>query len=250
LVVGILHPGEMGAAVGAALRGNGHDVLWASNGRSPETVRRAAEAGLRDVESVGVLLAEADVVFSIVPPHAASAVAADAVGLVGLFVDANAVSPATVRGLAPARLVDGGLIGPPPLAPGTTRLYLSGEEADDVAALFAGSPLEARVLVGGVGAASALKMVYAAWSKGAAALVLAIRDVAQANGVEEPLLVEWNESAPELLSRLPQAEKSADAKGWRWVGEMEEIADTFAAAAQPDGFHRAAAQVYREWGAR
>jgi 3-hydroxyisobutyrate dehydrogenase-like beta-hydroxyacid dehydrogenase len=250
LVVGILHPGEMGAAVGAALRGNGHDVLWAAQGRSPDTARRAGEAGLRDVASVGALLAEADVVFSIVPPHAASAVAADAVGLVGLFVDANAVSPATVRGLPPARLVDGGLIGPPPLAPGTTRLYLSGAEAEAVAPLFAGSPLEARVLGGGIGAASALKMVYAAWSKGTAALVLSIREVARATGVEEPLLAEWNESAPELPSRLAEAEKSAETKGWRWVAEMEEIAETFAAAGQPDGFHRAAAQVYREWETR
>ncbi len=250
MVVGILHPGEMGAAVGSALLGNGHDVLWASQGRGADSVRRAGEAGLRDVESVGALLAEADVVFSIVPPHAASPVAADAVGLVGLFVDANAVSPATVRELAPARVVDGGLIGPPPVEPGTTRLYLSGDEASDVAALFAGSPLDARVLDGGVGAASALKMVYAAWSKGTAALVLAIRDVARATGVEEPLLAEWSESVPELLPRLMQSERSAATKGWRWIGEMEEIADTFAAAGQPEGFHRAAAEVYREWADR
>jgi 3-hydroxyisobutyrate dehydrogenase-like beta-hydroxyacid dehydrogenase len=240
----------MGAAVGSALLGNGHDVLWASQGRSPETERRAGEAGLRDVGSVGALLAEADVVFSIVPPHAASAVAADAVGLDGLFVDANAVSPATVRGLPPARLVDGGLIGPPPLESGTTRLYLSGGEADTVAPLFAGSPLEARVIDGGVGAASALKMVYAAWSKGTAALLLAIRDVARSTGVEGPLLAEWDESAPELHARLARAEQAADTKGWRWIGEMEEIADTFAAAGQPDGFHRAAAQVYRDGGIR
>ena len=250
MVVGILHPGEMGAAVGAALRGNRHDVLWASQGRGADSVRRAEEAGLRDVESVGVLLAEADVVFSIVPPHAASGVAADAVGFGGLFVDANAVSPATVRGLAPARLVDGGLIGPPPLESGTTRLYLSGEAAEDIAGLFTGSPLEARALAGGIGVASALKMVYAAWSKGTAALVLAIRDVARATGVEEPLLAEWSESVPELLPRLMQAERSAATKGWRWIGEMEEIADTFAAAGQPEGFHRAAAQVYREWADR
>jgi transposase-like protein len=95
------------------------------------------------------------------------------------------------------------------------------------------------------GDASALKMVYAAWSKGTAALLLAIRDVARAHGVEDALLAEWRESLPELLERLPQAERSAAAKGWRWIGELEEIADTFAAAGQPEGFHRAAAEVYR-----
>jgi 3-hydroxyisobutyrate dehydrogenase-like beta-hydroxyacid dehydrogenase len=196
------------------------------------------------------VLAQAEVVISIVPPHAAHTVAARAAGFAGVFVDANAISPDSARGLAPARLVDGGIVGPPPLEPGLTRLYLSGDGADSVAALFAGSAVDARVLAGGVGAASALKMTYAAWSKGTAALVLAIRAVARADGVEEALLAEWGESVPELLERLPRAEGAASAKGWRWVGEMEEIADTFAAAGQPDGFHRAAAQVYREWATR
>jgi 3-hydroxyisobutyrate dehydrogenase-like beta-hydroxyacid dehydrogenase len=249
LIVGLLHPGEMGSAMGAALRTNDHDVLWASAGRSEDTARRALEAGLRDAGSVGGLLAEAELVLSIVPPHAASSVASAAAGFGGVFVDANAISPATARSLAPARVVDGGIVGPPPLERGTTRLYLSGDGADDVAALFAGSAVDARLVTGGIGAASALKLTYAAWSKGTAALVLAIRDVARANGVEDPLLAEWGESVPELLQRLRQAESSADEKGWRWIGEMEEIADTFAAAGQPEGFHRAAAQVYRAWAA-
>lgn len=240
----------MGSAVGAALRGNGHDVLWASSGRSDATVRRAREADLSDAGSIEALLAEAEVVLSIVPPHAAPAVAAEAAGFEGIFVDANAISPATVRSLAPRQVVDGSIVGPPPHRPGTTRLYLSGEGADAVAALFTGSTVEARIVEGGIGAASALKMAYAAWSKGTAAMLLAIRDVARANGVENTLRAEWGDSAPELLERLPQAEHAADAKGWRWIGEMEEIADTFAAAGQPEGFHRAAAQVYRAWATR
>jgi hypothetical protein len=134
------------------------------------------------------------------------------------------------------RFVDGGIVGGPPDEPGTT-LYLSGTGAASVAALFVGSNVQPRV----VADASAMKMVYAAWSKGTAAMLLAIREVAEHFGVEE----EWRLSVPELLERLERAERSADAKGWRWIGEMEEIADTFAAARQPDGFHRAAAKVYR-----
>ncbi len=88
-------------------------------------------------------------------------------------------------------------------------------------------------------------MVYAAWSKGTAALLLAIRDVARANGVWDDLQAEWLVSAPELPARLVAAERSAGEKGWRWIAEMEEIADTFAASGAPDGFHRAAAEVYR-----
>jgi hypothetical protein len=89
--------------------------------------------------------------------------------------------------------------------------------------------------------ASAVKMAYAAWSKGTTAMLLAIREVARANGIED----EWRLAASELADRLPRAEAAKATKGWRWVGEMEEIADTFAAAGQPDGFHRAAAEVYR-----
>jgi hypothetical protein len=88
-------------------------------------------------------------------------------------------------------------------------------------------------------------MVYAAWTKGTAALLLAINSVARAEGVEETLLEEWRHSLPDLPEALARAGRSADAKGWRWVGEMEEIAATFAAAGLPDGFHLAAAEMFR-----
>jgi 3-hydroxyisobutyrate dehydrogenase-like beta-hydroxyacid dehydrogenase len=164
-----------------------------------------------------------------------------------VYVDANAVSPDTAREIAArvTRFVDGGIVGPPPREPGTTRLYLSGPEADAVAELFSGSVLEARVLSAEPGAASALKMAYAAWTKGGAALLLASFAAAEANGVGEALLAEWRVSIPEVEGRLGSAARSALTKGWRWVGEMEEIARTFAAAELPSGFHEAAAEVYR-----
>ena len=241
--VGLLHPGEMGAAVGAVLRGQGVRVVWASEGRSDETRARADKAGLEDVGSVSKV-AEAGVVFSICPPHAALDVARSVGSLGGVYVDANAVSPATaVRvGEVVDTFVDGGIVGPPPREPGTTRLYLSGERAEEVAELFAGSVLEARV----VSNASAMKMAYAAWSKGTAAMLLAIRELAIREGVEAPLLAEWDLSQPELRDRHARAARSAAKKGWRWVAEMEEIAATFEAAGLPGGFHRAAAEVYRE----
>jgi hypothetical protein len=138
------------------------------------------------------------------------------------------------------RFVDGGIVGAPPREAGSTRLYLSGPDADEAAELFAGSILDARVVSDEVGDASAVKMAYAAWTKGTAAMLLAFRE-----GVEAALLAEWDFSQPELRDRFAQAERSAKAKGWRWVGEMEEIAATFEAAGLPGGFHRAAAEVYR-----
>jgi hypothetical protein len=236
VIVGLLHPGEMGASVGRALQANRHDVLWASEGRSESTRERARS--FRDVGTVGELAQQAELVLSICPPHAALDVARAIAGFDGVYVDANAISPLRAREIAAVHpsFVDGGIVGGPPDEPGTT-LYLSGQGAASVAVLFVGTNLEPRVVAN----ASAVKMAYAAWSKGSAAMLLAIRDVARHFGVEE----EWARAAPELASRLPRAEYAAATKGWRWTGEMEEIADTFAAAGQPDGFHRAAARVYR-----
>jgi 3-hydroxyisobutyrate dehydrogenase-like beta-hydroxyacid dehydrogenase len=239
--VGLLHPGEMGAAVGAVLRGQGIRVVWASEGRSDETRARAEGARLEDVGSVDAV-AQSDVVFSICPPHAALEVARSS-DFAGIYVDANAVSPATAAevGRVVGEFVDGGIVGSPPREPGTTRLYLSGDRSGIVAELFAGSALDARV----VRNASAVKMAYAAWTKGTTAMLLAIRELARREGVEETLLAEWDLSLPGLRERHARAERSADAKGWRWVGEMEQIAATFEADGLPGGFHRAAAEVYR-----
>ena len=236
MIVGLLHPGEMGSAVGRVLQGNGHEVVWASEGRSDATRERART--FRDAGTVHSLAGEAELILSICPPHGAVDVAGSLRGFDGIYVDANAISPMRAQEVAALhpRFVDGGIVGGPPEEPGTT-LYLSGDEAPAVAALFDGSVLETRV----VNDASAVKMVYAAWSKGTAAMLLAIRDVARHFDVED----EWRLATPELAERLVGAERSADAKGWRWIGEMDEIADTFAAAGEPEGFHRAAAEVYR-----
>ena len=236
MIVGLLHPGEMGAAVGRVLQSNGHEVVWASDGRSEATRVRAQS--FRNVETVAALTEQAELILSICPPHAALDVAREVAGFDGVYVDANAISPMRAEEVAVLhpRYVDGGIVGGPPTERGT-KLYLSGSGAASVAVLFVGSILEARV----VADASALKMAYAAWSKGSAAMLLAIRDVARHFGVED----EWRLAAPELAERLPRAEHAKATKGWRRIGEMEEIADTFAAAGQPDGFHRAAARVYR-----
>jgi 3-hydroxyisobutyrate dehydrogenase-like beta-hydroxyacid dehydrogenase len=246
-IVGVVHPGAMGSVVGAALQERGHEVLWASEGRGEETAARAAAAGLRDVGSVAALRSRADVVLSIVAPHAAVELAEAFSGFDGVFVDAKAVSPQTARSVEAAvgaRFADGGIIGPPPTRAGTTRLYLSGSEARAVAELFEGTALEAIVLDDGVGAASALKMSYAAWTKGTAALLVAIRETARGHGVDDDLVREWAISQPRLAERHSRAVESTADKGWRWVAEMREIAATFSAAGQPDGFHLAAAEVF------
>ncbi len=120
LVVGLLHPGEMGAAVATQLREKGRFVLWASQGRSAATVERAEQAGLRDAGTVEELAEASDVILSVCPPHGALAVAGSIAGFKGIYVDANAVSPMTAREIASiveeggGQFVDGGIVGSPP----------------------------------------------------------------------------------------------------------------------------------------
>ena len=236
MIVGLLHPGEMGAAIGGALQSAGHEVIWASDGRSEATRVRAAD--FVDAGSVANVVARSEVVFSVVPPSAAVELAESLPPFDGIYVDANAVSPATaVRvGSVVKRFADGGIVGGPP-AP---RAYLSGDDAARVAALFEGSAIETEL----VSNASALKCAYAAWTKGSGALLLAIREFAQAERIWEPLAEEWARSQPQLADRLAIAERSASRKGWRWIAEMEEIAAAFAADGLPPGFHEAAATIW------
>jgi 3-hydroxyisobutyrate dehydrogenase-like beta-hydroxyacid dehydrogenase len=250
--IGVLHPGEMGVTVGASARVNGSRVLWASEGRSAQTRERAAAAGLEDAKTLASLCAASGVILSVCPPHSALdlARAVAAQGFSGVYVDGNAVSPGTAREIgriierAGATFVDGGIIGPPARARGTTRLYLSGEQAGRIARLFAQGPLEAIALDGGPGAASALKMAYAAYTKGTAALLVSIRALAIRAGVDQALLDEWARSQPELGARSERAAGETARKAWRFTGEMAEIAATFDDAGLPDGFFRAAGEIY------
>jgi 3-hydroxyisobutyrate dehydrogenase-like beta-hydroxyacid dehydrogenase len=249
--VGLLHPGEMGAAVGGCLVSVGHEVLWDPAGRSRATTGRALAAELTGV-AFDRLVAKSSVILSVCPPHAALDVArqvADA-GYTGCYVDANAISVATAEQVAAivtaagAAYVDGGIIGQPPEVAGYTRLYLSGPRADEVRVLFNRSRLDARVAEGPLYAASTVKMAYAAWTKGSSALLLAARALARAGGVERTLLAEWSLSQEALGDQSERSASAAAAKGWRWVAEMEEIAASMAAAGLPPGFHEAAADIY------
>lgn len=251
--IAMLHPGEMGAAVANCLVRNGHRVIWASEGRSESTRQRAQAAGLIDGGSLQQTLSAADLALAVCPPHAAVSLAHEVAKstFAGIYVDANAVAPGTAREVAgivsaggKVSFVDGCIIGLPPTGGGSTRMYLAGSAAAEVSALFDGSALQAPVLASDIGSASALKVCYAAWSKGSVALLTNIRALAAAEGVDTALAHEWELSAPDALQRSGLVSGQAR-KAWRWVGEMEEIADSFGAAGLPDGFHHAAAEIYR-----
>lgn len=254
-VIGILHPGAMGAALGSALKARAGAVIWADAGRTHATAKRAELADLVAVPDVADLARRAHLIISICPPHAAREVAGQvAAALAGrderpLYVDANAVSPDTVAAveqtLGAGTVCDGAVIGPPAWERGHTVLWLSGPGADAVAALFEGTPFEARVLGDRIGAASGLKACFALQSKALPTVWLAIEDAARRFGVTEALRGELDRTGAGYDAALAAVRAKASGKAWRWAGEMDEAADALAAVGVPDGFSRAAAEMYR-----
>ncbi len=251
--IGILHPGEMGVFVAASAANGGHVVRWVSEGRSPATQRRARERPLVETSSLEELCERSTIILSVCPPHAAEEVARQVLAhsFRGLYGDLNAISPTrTIRlcELMASRdieFVDGGIIGGPDWTTGTTRLYLAGRAADRIAACFTAGPLQAAVLGDRVGKASALKMCYAAYSKGTTALLSAILAAAEKLEVREELERRWSADEPGFADQAEGRARRVTAKAWRYAGEMEEIAATFSAVGLPGGFHEAAAELYR-----
>ena len=239
----------MGAAVGAVLRGRACRASGRREGRSEETRERAEAAGLEDAGSVAELRRR-DVVLSICPPHAAlesrarsAASRASTSTRTRRAGDAREVAEVVLA--AGGRFVDGGIVGSPPREAGTTRLYLSGADAEEVAELFAGSIARGarRLRVARVGAQDGVRRVDEGNGRDAARDPRARVPRGRRGGAARRVGPLPAGAARPLRSARP---RSAEAKGWRWVGEMEEIAATFEAAGLPGGFHRAAAEVYRE----
>jgi 3-hydroxyisobutyrate dehydrogenase-like beta-hydroxyacid dehydrogenase len=249
--IAILHPGEMGAAVARTLQNSGHEVWWASHGRSAGTHRRAAAAALSDAGSLANVCGQCEIIVSVCPPEFAEGMAKEIAGLrfQGLYLDANAISPERARRIgcimkaAGIRFVDGCIIGLPARNRGQTWIYFSGQDAPEAAACFTAGPLEAEVLEGEIGKASALKMVFAAHTKGMAALRAAVLGAAHQLGVLPDLEKQWSRSGP-LMAQAVSSVQHVAPKAWRFVAEMREIAATFEAAGMPPGFHQAAEQIY------
>ena len=236
--VGIVSPGAMGSAIGDCLRRGGARVVATLAGRSARTERLARDAGLELLPSLGEVVAVSDVVLSIVPPDRAEAVAAE-LGAARLLADLNAVSPETARRISGE--VDGSISGPPPLEAGTTRIYLSGPRAGEVAGLpFDG--VEVIVVGEEVGLASAVKMSTASVYKGSVALLVRALRAADHYGVLEHVLADLGPLADGAGRRIARAA----AKSGRYVGEMHEIAAAQAAAGLDPALFEVMAAVYAE----
>jgi 3-hydroxyisobutyrate dehydrogenase-like beta-hydroxyacid dehydrogenase len=253
--IGILHPGAMGISVAASALQSGHKVCYASEGRSDATLARASEQNLRDLGTLAQLCQTCSIIISVCPPHAAEDVAQDVIeqGFKGLYLDANAISPQKTKRIgemltsAGITFVDGGIIGGPAWDPGETWLYLSGPEAEAkrIADGFSEGLLETSIIDDEIGKASALKMCYAAYTKGTTALLTSILALSEAQGVRSELMTQWECDWPGLPAQTESRTRRVTAKAWRFAGEMDEIASTFEAAGLHGGFHRAAGEIFR-----
>lgn len=250
--LGILHPGEMGISIAASALHTLGRVYWCPAGRSAATRARAEQQGLTALASLQELCATCELIIGVCPPHAARAQACAVVdaGFTGCYVEANAIAPATVQDIgaqmtaAGITFVDGGIIGLPAWQPHSTWLYLAGPQADSVAACFSKGPLETAVLGATIGQASALKMCFAAWNKGSTALLATVLAAAEASGVRAALEAQWDIYTPDFAEQSHKRVRGGARKAWRFTGEMEEIAATFAAASVPPEFFQGAAASY------
>jgi 3-hydroxyisobutyrate dehydrogenase-like beta-hydroxyacid dehydrogenase len=253
--VGILHPGSMGAAVAACAAANATEVLWCEAGRSAVSAARAEQFGLTPVAVLPELLDRSDIVISLCQPAAAEDLAHDVAeyGFTGVFVEANAINPERTKRIATllepeSIVVDGGVVGSPPVRGKTPTLYVSGP-ADTTArieALFAGTAVRTKVLGTEVGKASALKLSYASFQKTSRVLVALAVGMAREHGVDQELIEVASRRTDSYLSEPQYVAKTA-ARAWRWGPELEEAADALAAAGLPPEILRAAVTTLARW---
>ena len=251
--IGVIHPGMMGICVAATVQNSGHEVYWLAEGRSPQSRQRAEKFNLCDAGTLGAMCETCSVIISVCPPHAAEEVAQQVLAhsFQGVYLDVNAIAPRRSvrigRAMAAAGVdfIDGGIIGFPVWEREKSWLYLSGEKAREAVSYFSGGPLETSVVGHEIGKASALKMCYAAYTKGTTALLCGILGTAEALGVRGELETQWSRDWPNFGDQAGERVRNVTAKAWRFAGEMAEIAATFREAGLPGEFHDAAEMIYQ-----
>ena len=254
--VGVMSPGDMGSGVGGILVRSGLRVITSLKGRSEASSTRAAEQGIVDVGSLDDVVASSDLMLSILVPSEALVFAASAAESIVrtnshvAFADCNAVSPATgvkigkIITAAGGMFIDAGIIGGSPRSGAIPRFYASGEHAGILAELD-GKGISVPVMRGAGGRASGLKLLYAALTKGTAALHASTLMAAKSLGLFDDLIHELEQSQSGTLTAMGRV-NSISAQAFRWIGEMEEIASTFEDAGVTPNIHAGAAEPFQK----
>jgi 3-hydroxyisobutyrate dehydrogenase-like beta-hydroxyacid dehydrogenase len=253
--VAVQSPGDMGSAVGRALRENGFDVISCLEGRSERTRSLAAAAGIADGGSMADVVRRADLILSIMVPSEAETLArhvAHAIRETGAdvaFADCNAISPESTKRVgriieeAGGKFIDAGIIGGPPRGGAPPRFYASGPH-EAILGELDGRGIAVPLMGGEVGRASAIKMCFASITKGTNALYTAAMVAAESLGVYDDLLAEMSAGQADTVRKMERVSTLSD-RAFRWIGEMEEIAATFADAGVTPKIHEGAAETFR-----
>ena len=254
--IAVISPGDMGHVVGKVIRDKGLRVITSLSERSALSCARAARSGMEDVGSLRTVLQEADAVMSIMPPDRALSFAEAAAGVVPkddlpVFADCNAISPTTAEKMRDVVEISGmdfvkiGIVGPPPgRGEGGTRFYAAGPAAETLAFLD-GEGIKYQCLGGNCSQAAAVKMCYAALTKGTMTLHTAGLTVAELLGVSDVLHHELAASQSFHWDLMNNRVPFYPADAGRWAGEMDEIAETFVDAGVTGYLHKGAADIFR-----
>lgn len=254
--IGVMSPGDMGQAVAQQLKNKGFKVCTALDQRSARSKTLALQAGLTDVGSVAKLVETCDVILSVMNPGSALEFAGEVAQALAaarrnvLFVDCNAISPVTMQQInlkitaAGGRCADAGIIGPPPRGTAKMTLYVSGPEARELEQLET-PQVKVHFLSERSGDASAIKMCYAAMTKGVQALVLELLIAARRLGVDAALEAQIKSSRSDVYNFVIDALPRMPPKAYRWVPEMEQIAQTFEGAGMTPRIFEGAADMYK-----
>ena len=255
--IGVTSPGDMGQGVAMCIKAMGFNVCMASSGRSERTRGLGEKAGLTDCVTLEKLVQTCDMVLSILDPGAAVtnardiAAACKATGRKIVFVECNAIAPQTMQEIAElmtavgCTVVDAGIIGPPPRNGAKQRLYVSGPNAGLLNRINC-PQIDVRVAGEKIGDASAVKMCYAALTKGSIALGTELLMAARKLGVEKTLEAEFKGSQAELHQSVLSRAAGMPFKAYRWVPEMHEIAKTFEGVGMTPRILQGAADLYAQ----
>jgi 3-hydroxyisobutyrate dehydrogenase-like beta-hydroxyacid dehydrogenase len=236
--IGITSPGDMGQGIAMCIKALGFNTCMASDGRSPRTRALGEKAGLTDCGSLDKLVQTCDMVLSVLDPGAAVtnakaiAAACKATNRKIVFVECNAIAPQTMHEITAileavgCTVVDAGIIGPPPRGTAKQRFYVSGPNASLMNRISCPN-INVRVAGEKIGDASAVKMCYAALTKGSIALGTELLIAARKLGVDQALEAEFKSSQAELHQSVLSRAAGMPFKAYRWVPEMNEIAKTF-----------------------
>lgn len=255
--VAILSPGNMGAAIGARMVEAGLDVVTCLAGRSDYTRRKAADAGFRDVDDLETLVREADLVLSVLDPAKAVEVAervaaamADT-GATPAYADCNATSPATAEWLnaivagVGAAFIDVGIIGGAPLPGREFPAFASSGPDAHVLDAIDGKGVKQLYIGPRIGQGSAIKICNGAFNKGAFALYTAVMLAAEHYGCTEFLRERLPGSQAGTVEKLDGAILRLPSLSGRYIGEMEQVAETFEAIGLTPRIHQGAADLFR-----